>query len=62
MRGVPPGPFHRSLQHRRRLRKDGFVRQVLIPGGAFASDVAARGLDIIDLSHVFNFDVPAGKG
>ena len=23
-----------------------------------ASDVAARGLDIIDLSHVFNFDVP----
>ena len=23
-----------------------------------ASDVAARGLDIVDLSHVFNFDVP----
>ena len=23
-----------------------------------ASDVAARGLDIIDMSHVFNFDVP----
>ena len=23
-----------------------------------ASDVAARGLDIVDMSHVFNFDVP----
>ena len=32
--------------------KDGYVPLLI------ASDVAARGLDIVGLSHVFNFDVP----
>ena len=36
--------------------KDGYVPLLI------ASDVAARGLDIVGLSHVFNFDVPMSAG
>lgn len=44
---------HNKRQQALRLFKDNHV-QVLV-----ATDVAARGLDIADISHVINYDVPA---
>jgi len=51
------GALHGDMDQRARMAmlanfKDGNLRLLV------ASDVAARGLDIPDVSHVFNFDVP----
>jgi len=51
-------PIHGDLEQSQRMRtldgfRDGSVRFLV------ASDVAARGLDIPAVSHVFNFDVPS---
>lgn len=51
------GALHGDMDQRARMMmlsnfKDGKLRLLV------ASDVAARGLDIPDVSHVFNFDVP----
>ncbi|PWL17970.1 RNA helicase [Falsochrobactrum shanghaiense] len=51
------GALHGDMDQRARMTmlanfKDGKLRLLV------ASDVAARGLDIPDVSHVFNFDVP----
>ncbi len=56
--GVPADSIHgnknnNKRQHALRLFKDGRVK-VLV-----ATDVAARGLDIADVSHVINYDLPA---
>lgn len=55
--GFSVGALHGDMDQRSRMTmlqnfKDGNL-QLLV-----ASDVAARGLDIPDVSHVFNFDVP----
>ncbi|HWD12005.1 DEAD/DEAH box helicase [Pseudochrobactrum sp. sp1633] len=55
--GFDAGALHGDMDQRARMTmlsnfKDGNLR-ILV-----ASDVAARGLDIPDVSHVFNFDVP----
>jgi superfamily II DNA/RNA helicase len=44
---------HNRRQHALKLFKDNSV-QILV-----ATDVAARGLDIADVSHVINYDIPA---
>ncbi|MEM9392548.1 MAG: DEAD/DEAH box helicase [Pseudomonadota bacterium] len=51
-------PIHGDLDQSQRMRtldgfRDGSIRFLV------ASDVAARGLDIPNVSHVFNFDVPS---
>lgn len=55
--GYSAGPLHGDMDQTNRTRTLGEFR-----GGGIAllvaSDVAARGLDIPDVSHVFNFDVP----
>ncbi|MEN0001239.1 MAG: DEAD/DEAH box helicase [Pseudomonadota bacterium] len=55
--GFSAGALHGDMDQRSRMMMlDGFRNnkiQLLV-----ASDVAARGLDIPDVSHVFNFDVP----
>ena len=56
--GYNAEPIHGDLDQSHRTRtldgfRDGSVRFLV------ASDVAARGLDIPDVSHVFNFDVPS---
>ena len=55
--GFSVGALHGDMDQHARIRMlDGFRAnkiQLLV-----ASDVAARGLDIPDVSHVFNFDVP----
>ncbi len=55
--GFSAGALHGDMDQRSRTNMlQGFkdnVIQILV-----ASDVAARGLDIPDVSHVFNFDVP----
>ncbi len=55
--GFSVGALHGDMdQHSRTQMLEGFRKnkiQLLV-----ASDVAARGLDIPDVSHVFNFDVP----
>ena len=56
--GLNAAPIHGDLDQSQRMRtldafRDGSL-QLLI-----ASDVAARGLDIPAVSHVFNFDVPS---
>ena len=55
--GFNVAALHGDMDQRSRTEtleafKDGKVTLLV------ASDVAARGLDIVDLSHVFNFDVP----
>jgi superfamily II DNA/RNA helicase len=55
--GLKAGEIHGDMEQPERIReldrfKDGEIN-ILV-----ASDVAARGLDIKDVSHVFNFDVP----
>ncbi|MBT0956328.1 DEAD/DEAH box helicase [Alphaproteobacteria bacterium KMM 3653] len=56
--GMNAEPIHGDLDQSHRMKTlDGFrdgTIQFLV-----ASDVAARGLDIPDVSHVFNFDVPS---
>lgn len=56
--GIPADSIHgnknnNQRQHALRRFKDGSVR-VLV-----ATDVAARGLDISDVSHVINYDIPS---
>ncbi|MGV8996980.1 MAG: DEAD/DEAH box helicase [Parvibaculaceae bacterium] len=55
--GLPVGALHGDLDQSTRTKtlegfRNGTVRLLV------ASDVAARGLDIPDVSHVFNYDVP----
>jgi superfamily II DNA/RNA helicase len=55
--GLNAGEIHGDMEQAERIReldrfKDGSIN-ILV-----ASDVAARGLDVKDVSHVFNFDVP----
>ncbi|MFT5001519.1 MAG: superfamily II DNA/RNA helicase [Paracoccaceae bacterium] len=55
--GFDASPIHGDLEQSVRMRtlsgfRDGNIRFLI------ASDVAARGLDIPNVSHVFNFDVP----
>ncbi len=55
--GLDASPIHGDLDQSVRTRtleafRDGSLRLLV------ASDVAARGLDIPDVSHVFNYDVP----
>ncbi|MFB2553249.1 DEAD/DEAH box helicase [Ensifer soli] len=55
--GFSVGALHGDMDQRSRMTmlanfKDGGIKLLV------ASDVAARGLDIPDVSHVFNFDVP----
>jgi superfamily II DNA/RNA helicase len=55
--GFNVGCLHGDMdQHRRTATLDGFRNGSI--SLLAASDVAARGLDIPDVSHVFNFDVP----
>jgi superfamily II DNA/RNA helicase len=56
--GFDAAPIHGDLDQSQRMRtldgfRDGTLRFLV------ASDVAARGLDIPQVSHVFNFDVPS---
>jgi superfamily II DNA/RNA helicase len=56
--GYDAAPIHGDLDQSQRMRtldgfRDGTLRFLV------ASDVAARGLDIPNVSHVFNFDVPS---
>ena len=56
--GYNAAPIHGDLEQSQRTRtlgsfRDGSLRFLV------ASDVAARGLDIPDVSHVLNFDVPS---
>jgi ATP-dependent RNA helicase RhlE len=56
--GLDAAPIHGDLEQSQRTRtldqfRDGGLRFLV------ASDVAARGLDIPAVSHVFNFDVPS---
>jgi superfamily II DNA/RNA helicase len=56
--GLDAAPIHGDLEQSQRTRtldafRDGTLRFLV------ASDVAARGLDVPDVSHIFNFDVPS---
>ncbi|PVA07980.1 DEAD/DEAH box helicase [Thalassorhabdomicrobium marinisediminis] len=56
--GLDAAPIHGDLEQSHRMRtldkfRDGSLRFLV------ASDVAARGLDIPNVSHVFNYDVPS---
>ncbi|MCT4684344.1 MAG: DEAD/DEAH box helicase [Roseicyclus sp.] len=56
--GLNAEPIHGDLDQSHRMRtldgfRDGSIRFLV------ASDVAARGLDIPNVSHVFNYDVPS---
>ncbi|KGK80778.1 DEAD/DEAH box helicase [Thalassobacter stenotrophicus] len=56
--GYDAAPIHGDLDQAQRMRTlDGFREGSL--RFLVASDVAARGLDIPDVSHVFNFDLPS---
>ncbi|MEM7302008.1 MAG: DEAD/DEAH box helicase [Pseudomonadota bacterium] len=55
--GYPAGALHGDMDQRSRMEmlanfREGEVKLLV------ASDVAARGLDIPDVSHVFNYDIP----
>ncbi len=55
--GYPAGALHGDLdQSKREWVMDRFRRKVI--NLLIATDVAARGLDIDDVSHVFNYDMP----
>jgi len=58
MRGFKAESIHGNKNHSRRQKALGLFKdshiQVLV-----ATDVAARGLDIADVSHVINYDIPA---
>lgn len=56
--GFDASPIHGDLDQSHRMRtlegfRDGSIRFLV------ASDVAARGLDVPNVSHVFNYDVPS---
>ncbi|WP_375690547.1 DEAD/DEAH box helicase [Pseudooceanicola sp. LIPI14-2-Ac024] len=56
--GMDAAPIHGDLDQSQRMRtlegfRDGTLKLLV------ASDVAARGLDVPSVSHVFNFDVPS---
>ena len=56
--GLDAAPIHGDLDQSQRTRtldgfREGSIRLLI------ASDVAARGLDVPSVSHVFNFDVPS---
>ena len=56
--GMDASPIHGDLDQQMRMRtlesfRNGSLKLLV------ASDVAARGLDIPDVSHVFNYDVPS---
>ncbi|MEG0689161.1 MAG: DEAD/DEAH box helicase [Hungatella sp.] len=58
--GIRCGMLHGEIDQQDRLRtiegfKDGRFRYLI------ATDVAARGVDIQNLSHVFNYDFPTGR-
>jgi superfamily II DNA/RNA helicase len=57
-RGFRADSIHGDKPHSRRQKALGLFKQnhiqVLV-----ATDVAARGLDIVDISHVINYDIPA---
>ncbi len=57
MQGIEAIPIHGGLPQAKRLRAIELLKQsnirVLV-----ATDVAARGLDIRNITHIFNFDVP----
>lgn len=56
--GLDAAPIHGDLDQSQRMRTlDGFREGSL--RFLVASDVAARGLDVPSVSHVFNFDVPS---
>jgi ATP-dependent RNA helicase DeaD len=55
--GYPAGALHGDLdQSKREWVMDRFRRKII--NLLVATDVAARGLDIDDVSHVFNYDMP----
>ena len=56
-RGVPAEALHGDMAQAARERVMGHFRSGKIPV-LVATDVAARGLDIDDISHVINYDVP----
>jgi superfamily II DNA/RNA helicase len=55
--GIPASPLHGDMdQHLRTKTLDDFRSDSITY--LVASDVAARGLDVTNVSHVFNYDVP----
>ena len=56
--GYDAAPIHGDLDQSQRMKTLGEFREGTLRF-LVASDVAARGLDIPDVSHVFNFDVPS---
>ena len=54
--------LHGGMQQQQRDRGDGPLPRAARPICSIATDVAARGLDIEQLSHVVNYDVPVGAG
>lgn len=56
-KGFPASAFHGDLtQNRRETVLTKFRRGII--GILVATDLAARGLDVIDISHVINYDLP----
>lgn len=58
--GIRCGMIHGDIEQRDRIRtidrfKSGAFRYLI------ATDVAARGIDVDDLTHVFNYDFPTGR-
>ena len=56
--GIPAAAIHGDLQQSQRMSvledfKSGKIKTLV------ASDVAARGIDVAEVSHVFNYDVPS---
>jgi ATP-dependent RNA helicase DeaD len=56
-RGLPVSAIHGDMSQRERERVLGEFREGKLTF-LVATDVAARGLDIPEVSHVFNFDIP----
>jgi len=57
-RGFKSESIHGNKTQSKRQRALGLFKQGRIQV-LFATDVAARGLDIADISHVINYDTPA---